>query len=67
MICTNDPLDELHVKVTVSKSENHLQNLKESSRLLQKCFRNYSVLQNSDGAVNLCAALKTGSLFSLVH
>ena len=32
----NDPLDEAHVKVTVSNSENHLQNLKESSRILQK-------------------------------
>ena len=27
MTCTNDPLDEFPVKVTVSKSENPLQNL----------------------------------------
>ena len=63
--CTYDPLDEFHVKVSVSKSKNHLQNLKESSRILQKCFRNYRLLQNSANAVNLCAALKTESLFSL--
>ena len=62
--CTKDPFDEFHVKMTVIKFKNHLQNITKSSRILQKCFRTYR--QNLANAVNLCAALKTEHLFSLV-
>ena len=43
-----------------------LQNLTEYLKILQKCFKNYRLLQNLANAANLCAALKTESLFNLV-
>ena len=43
-----------------------LQYLVETFRNLQECYRNHRFLQNWANALNLGAALKTESLFSLV-
>ena len=65
----NDVLDELNIKMTVSKSgttRKILQYLAEPSKVLQKCC-SCRFLWNWANTVNLCAALKTESLFSLVR
>ena len=67
---TNDLLAEFNIKMTVSKSGYSykiLQYLAEPSKVLQICCSSFKFLWNwANTAVNLCAALKTESLFSLV-
>ena len=67
---TNDLLAEFNIKITVSKSGYSykiLQYLAEPSKVLQICCSSFKFLWNwANTAVNLCAALKTESLFSLV-
>ena len=63
-------LDEFNVKMAVSKSGTTckiLQYLAEPSKVLQKCCSSFRLLWNWANTVNLCAALKTESLFSLVN
>ena len=65
----NDVLDEFNVKMTLSKSGTTckiLQYLAEPSKVLQKCCSSFKFLWNWTNTVNLCSALKTESLFSLV-
>ena len=65
----NDALDEFDVKLTLSKSGatcKILKYLSEPSKVLQKCYSSFRFIWNWANTVNLCAALKTESLFSLV-
>ena len=65
----NDVLNEFNVKMTVIKSGTTckiLQYLAEPSKVLQKFCSRFRFLWNWANTVNLCAALKTESLFSLV-
>ena len=40
--------------------------VRKDFKILKICFRNYRLVQNLANAVNLCKALRTESLFSLV-
>ena len=63
-------LDEFNDKMTTSKSGTTckiLQYLVEPSKVLQKCCSSFKFLWNWANTVNICAALKTESLFSLVY
>ena len=64
-----DMLDELYVKIPLNKSDTTckiLQYLTEASKVLQKFCSSFKFLWNLANTVNLCAALKTENLFSLV-
>ena len=63
-------LSLLILKMIVSKSGpacKILQYLVEPSKVLQKCCSSFRFLWNLTNTFNLCAALKTESLFSLVY